>query len=159
MSLALSPLTVGVGPTSHERYNDQICVVMIITPRITKLGAVLILLSLGATFAFGVPQKAEMVRIGLLWPLSASAAVPSQEAFVKGLRDLGWVEGRNLVIERRFADGRPDRLPGLAAELVGRNIDMIVTGSTPGHWPPSTRAARYRSWWGRPESRSRAEFP
>lgn len=73
-----------------------------------------------------------MVRIGLLWPLPASAAVPSQEAFVKGLRDLGWFEGRNLVIERRFGDGRPDRLRGLAAELVARNVDMIVTGSTPG---------------------------
>ena len=106
--------------------------VRIVTPTITKLSTILIVLCLSAPFGLGAQQKGPMVRIGLLWPLPASAAVPSQEAFVKGLRDLGWFEGRNLVIERRFADGRPDRLPGLAVELVGRNVDMIVTGSTPG---------------------------
>ena len=101
-------------------------------PRIVTLGTVLIVLSFVGAFAVGAQQTGRTVRIGLLWPLPASAAVPSQEAFVKGLRELGWLEGRNLVIERRFADGRPDRLPGLAAELVGRNVEMIMTGSTPG---------------------------
>jgi putative ABC transport system substrate-binding protein len=47
------------------------------------------------------------------------------------LRELGYVEGRNLVVERRFAEGRPERLPSLAAELVRLNVDVIVTGSNP----------------------------
>jgi len=48
-------------------------------------------------------------------------------AFVHGLRDLGWIDGRNIVIERRSAEGRPDRMPALMRELVASNIDVIVT--------------------------------
>jgi putative ABC transport system substrate-binding protein len=62
--------------------------------------------------------------------------VPNIEAFRKGLRDLGWVEGRNFAIEPRFADGKPERLPELAAQLVREKVDIILVGSTPG-----TRAA------------------
>jgi putative ABC transport system substrate-binding protein len=50
----------------------------------------------------------------------------------QGLNDLGWIEGRNVTFELRFADGNFDRLPQLAAELVTANVDVIVTGSTPG---------------------------
>jgi putative tryptophan/tyrosine transport system substrate-binding protein len=59
------------------------------------------------------------------------------EAFQQGLRQLGYIEGRNIVIEYRFADGREDRLPELAAELVRLNVDVIVASST-----PATRAAQ-----------------
>ena len=52
-------------------------------------------------------------------------------AFRNGLRDLGYVEGRNVIIEYRSADGRPERFPALAAELVGLNVDLIVTRGTP----------------------------
>ena len=74
-------------------------------------------------------------RIGFLGARSRST--PSQpdvyyDAFVKGLRELGYVEGRNIVVEWRFADGRYDRLPELAAELVRANVEVIVTHSTPG---------------------------
>jgi len=53
------------------------------------------------------------------------------EAFVRGLRDVGWVEGSNIVIEQRSAEGRTDRLPDLAADLVRAKVDVILTGSTP----------------------------
>jgi putative ABC transport system substrate-binding protein len=53
-----------------------------------------------------------------------------REAFLQGLRDLGYVEGRNLVIEYRYAEGKEERLPALAAELVALNVDLILAGST-----------------------------
>jgi putative ABC transport system substrate-binding protein len=52
-------------------------------------------------------------------------------AFVHGLQDLGWVDGQNIVIEQRSAEGRADRLPDLAADLVRVKVDVILTGSTP----------------------------
>jgi putative ABC transport system substrate-binding protein len=72
-------------------------------------------------------QAAKIVRIGFLSTnLAASPHLP--EAFRQGLRDLGYVEGRNLVIEYRDAEGKPERLPALAAELVALKVDVIVTG-------------------------------
>ena len=59
------------------------------------------------------------------------------EAFRQGLRELGYVEGKNIVIEWRYAEGKPDRLPALAAELVRLKVDVIVTGG-----PKATRAAK-----------------
>ena len=63
-------------------------------------------------------QPAKIPRIGYLSPSSPSAVRARQEAFRQGLRDLGYVEGKSISIEYRFAEGKPDRLPGLAAELV-----------------------------------------
>lgn len=88
--------------------------------------------------AFGTPRLAasqvKAHRIGFLAPLSRST--PAQpdafyDAFVQGMRELGYVEGKNLVIEWRFADGKFDRLPVLAAELVRANVAVLVTHSTP----------------------------
>ena len=62
-------------------------------------------------------------RIGFL---TAGTVNPASSPFREGLRDLGWVEGENIVIEYRFADGNEDRLPGLAAQLVHANVDVIV---------------------------------
>ncbi len=72
-------------------------------------------------------QPGRVPRIGYLSPLNRNAsAVIRDDAFQQGLRELGYVEGANIVIEYRFADGRFDRLPALAAELVQIKVDVIV---------------------------------
>jgi putative ABC transport system substrate-binding protein len=82
-------------------------------------------------------QPAKVVRIGFLGPNSAASTSSRMESLRAGLRDLGYVEGKNLVIESRWADGNYDRLPDLATELVGLKVDLILTSGTPG-----TRAAK-----------------
>jgi putative ABC transport system substrate-binding protein len=74
------------------------------------------------------PQK--MPLIGTLMPSPVEVST-SLDAFLQGLRDLGYIEGQNIAIERRFADWKLDRLPELAADLVRRNVDVIVAVSTP----------------------------
>jgi putative ABC transport system substrate-binding protein len=74
---------------------------------------------------------AKVRRIGLLATTSPSAAAPMQQAFRLGLRDLGWVEGKNISIEYRYAEGNIDRLPDLAADLVRLKVDVIVAYSPP----------------------------
>ena len=75
-------------------------------------------------------QTKKVPRIGIL-ELGSSAASASQlKAFQQGLRELGYVEGKNIILEYRYADGRLDSLPELAAELVGSKVDVIVTRST-----------------------------
>src|SRR5262245_14619778 len=99
------------------------------TPR---LAIAIILLLLGAGFAPTVAAQPleKPHRVGVLWPSNASAN-PMFDAFVHGLRDLGWVDGKNIMIELRSAEGRADRLPDLAADLVRLKVDVILTGSTP----------------------------
>ena len=70
-------------------------------------------------------------RIGMLETISAAANAASLNALRKGLRDLGYVEGNNLVLEYRSAEGVGDRFPDLATELVRQNVDLIVTRGTP----------------------------
>jgi putative ABC transport system substrate-binding protein len=72
---------------------------------------------------------AKVYRIGFLLGATAESNELLLHALNEGLRDLGYVEGRNFVFERRYADGRPERLPDLAAELVRLRVDVIVTGS------------------------------
>jgi putative ABC transport system substrate-binding protein len=78
----------------------------------------------------GAAQPAGRVyRIGYL--ANDSAETRYVEAFRDGLRELGWVEGQNIAIEYRFAEGQHDRLPALAADLVRLNVDVIAAGPTP----------------------------
>ena len=70
-------------------------------------------------------------RIGWLGGPTRESADPFVREFQRGLRDLGWVEGQNIVIEWRFGGGRAEPLPGLAAELVRLHVDLIVAPSTP----------------------------
>jgi ABC-type uncharacterized transport system substrate-binding protein len=70
------------------------------------------------------------LRIGFLAINSVSSSATSVEAFRLGLRQLGYIEGQNIIIEWRYADGRSDRLPDLAAELVRIKVDVIVTSAT-----------------------------
>jgi putative tryptophan/tyrosine transport system substrate-binding protein len=73
-------------------------------------------------------QPTKIPRIGYLSVSSRSAMTARTEAFRQGLRELGYVEGKNIIIEWRSADGNEDRLPALAAELVQLKVDIIVTG-------------------------------
>jgi ABC-type uncharacterized transport system substrate-binding protein len=97
--------------------------------------ALLILLALGmlvAPLATEAQPAGKVWRIGYLGAATASAHAGYVEAFRLGLRDHGYVEGRNLVIEYRWAEGKYDRLPDLAADLVRLKVDLIVTHGTPG---------------------------
>ena len=82
-------------------------------------------------------QPTKVYRIGYLTNASLSSVAARTEAFHQGLRELGYVEGKNIVIEWRSTEGKADRQPGLAAELVRLKVDVIVTGG-----PAATRAAK-----------------
>jgi putative tryptophan/tyrosine transport system substrate-binding protein len=90
-----------------------------------------LLTSLAGVFAVPLAGEAQptakIARIGYLAANRAGAPPNLREAFRQGLRDLGYVEGRNVVIEYRDAEGKFERLPALAAELVALNVDVIVT--------------------------------
>ena len=85
---------------------------------------------LAAPLAVQAQQAKKVWRIGFLF----AGAAPTNLAkgpFRQGLHDLGYVEGRDFVMEYRWAEGHPDRLPELAADLVQAHVDVIVTGGTP----------------------------
>jgi putative ABC transport system substrate-binding protein len=90
---------------------------------------------------FCVPAQAQqpgkIPRVGYIQAPPTAALATRTEAFRQGLRELGYVEGKNIVIEYRFADGKLDRMPVLAAELVDLKVNVIVTAG-----PADTRAAK-----------------
>jgi putative tryptophan/tyrosine transport system substrate-binding protein len=92
---------------------------------------------LTATPPAAAQQATKVPRIGHLNAPSLSALAARTEAFRQGLHELGYVEGKNIIIEWRFAEGKLDRLPALAAELVRLNVDIIVSTG-----PTVTRAAK-----------------
>jgi putative tryptophan/tyrosine transport system substrate-binding protein len=96
---------------------------------------VVVLLAVGVIAEAQQPKK--VPRIGYLAVASASTIPARTEAFRQGLRELGYVEGKNIVIEYRSAEGKPDRLPAVAAELARLKVDVIVTTG-----PSVTRAAK-----------------
>ena len=100
------------------------------------------LIAIGIAFAMSgavaeAQQPGKVPRIGYLGLTSPSANSARIEAFRQGLRELGYVEGKNIVIEWRHHEGKLDRLPALAAELVRLKVDVIVTAG-----PPAARAAK-----------------
>jgi putative ABC transport system substrate-binding protein len=102
-----------------------------VTTRRAFLGTLAGGLLAAAPRAVGAQPAGKVPRIGWLGGPSRESAQPFVRAFQQGLKDLGWIEGQNIVIEWRFADGKAERLPGLAAELVGLRVDLIVVPSTP----------------------------
>jgi putative tryptophan/tyrosine transport system substrate-binding protein len=88
-----------------------------------------------APLAAEARQAAKVARIGILALTRAAGATHTLEAFLQGLRDLGYVEGRNVVIEYRDAEGKVERLPALAAELVALEVDVIVVAGSPAILP------------------------
>ena len=89
------------------------------------------------TVTLAEAQPTKIPRIGYLAGTSFSTSTDRREAFRQGLRELGYVEGKNIVIEWRYAEGKFDRLPALAAELVRLKVDIIVTAG-----PQATRPAK-----------------
>src|SRR5260370_8111274 len=86
---------------------------------------------LAAPLAAEAQQAGRMWRIGVLIPASADANPQYRDAFVQGLRERGLIDGKNIALEWRFADGKYERLPALAQELVRLKVDVIVPNSTP----------------------------
>jgi putative ABC transport system substrate-binding protein len=94
---------------------------------IVRLATAAAVLLLAGSVAAQAQQAARVYRIGYVSPTSPSLPFA---AFRQALRELGYVEGRNVIIEERYAEGRPERLPELVAELIRLKVDVLVTGST-----------------------------
>jgi putative ABC transport system substrate-binding protein len=77
-------------------------------------------------------QAVRMYRIGRLSPSLPETDAPLLDAFRKGLHELAWIEGQTYTMEDRFAEGKPEQLPKLAADLVRQRVDVILAGSNPG---------------------------
>jgi len=91
-----------------------------------------------ALYVLAVPCAVEaqppgrVYRVGFISPLSASPEPPTLHAFWQGMRELGYVEGRTVILETRFAEGRQDLFPDLVADLLRLKVDVLVVGSTVG---------------------------
>ena len=94
--------------------------------------AVIAIGSLAGPLPAGAQLRREVHKIGMLETVSPSVNAANLDAFRQGLRALGYVEGQNFVIEYRSVDGRPERFPELAAELVRLKVDLILTRGTMG---------------------------
>src|SRR5262244_192691 len=105
--------------------------------RKTALGSILFAGAFLAAVAVEAQQTKKIPRIGYLGVNPRSVNLARIEAFQQGLRELGYSEGKNIVIEWRSAEGKVDRLPALASELVRLKVDIIVTNG-----PTSTRPAK-----------------
>ena len=103
-----------------------------------KLFSILLIVAVVVVAAIAQAQQpAKIPRIGFLSAVSPSTISARIEAFRQGLRELGYVEGKNVATESRYAEGKLDRLPALAAELVRLKVDVIVSAG-----PTVTRAAK-----------------
>lgn len=97
---------------------------------ITRFSLLVVVFFFAASLTSHAQPTGKVYRVGLL--LSGPGGnTPSVEAFRQGLREFGWIEGQNMVIDYRLAEGRLDRLPDLAAELVRLKVDVIAAGPTP----------------------------
>ena len=91
----------------------------------------IVLAAPGIFAAYAATAQPKVRRVGVLSPrarATPSNPEPLYDGFTQGMRELGYVDGKNIAIEWRFAEGRPERFPGLAAELVRLNVEVILTG-------------------------------
>jgi putative ABC transport system substrate-binding protein len=112
-----------------------------VTGRRTLIGALAGGL-LAVRFAGHAQTPGRVYRIGLISgnnPFTANTPIAgaAREAFFEGMRERGWIEGQHFIVENLYSDGRNERIPALAAELVQRKVDLIITGGS-----PATAAAR-----------------
>jgi len=98
---------------------------------ITLLGGTAATWPLAASAQQPIGETAKIPRLGMLMTGSSEHSETIVKPFYRGLRDLGYIEGKNIAIERRYADGDVERLSDLAAELVKLKPDIIVAWSTP----------------------------
>ena len=101
-----------------------------IRPTILGITIAVCALLCGTPLATDAQQAGKLYRIGVLDSVSMASNEANLSAFRHGLRELGYVEGQNVVIEYRSADGRPERFPDLATELIRLKVDVIVTRGT-----------------------------
>ena len=113
--------TVWIGSPSGNNLKSKI-------QNLKWAGFFAILLLVGCVGMAEAQQAAKVYRIGALRSHLPSIAKDSHEAFRQGLRELGYVEGKNILIEYRYAEGKLDRLPALAEELVRLKVDVILVG-------------------------------
>src|SRR5262245_58887169 len=97
--------------------------------KITVLSLSAMLLAL--CFSVEAQQPGKIFRIGYLDASTASGSMVLLDVFRRELDKLGWIEGKNITIEYRFAEQKPERIPELAAELVRLKVDLIVVSGTP----------------------------
>jgi putative tryptophan/tyrosine transport system substrate-binding protein len=120
--------TIWIGSLSGPNRKSKTCTEprrSIQNPKWLGLFAIVIAF-VGLTSVAEAQQPKKLPRIGYLTAASAEAQSSRTDAFRQGLRDLGYVEGKNIVIEYRHAEGNPDRLPELAADLVRLKVDVFV---------------------------------
>jgi hypothetical protein len=84
---------------------------------------------LAAPLAAEAKQAGKLYRVGYLSAGSQESSEHLNQAFLRGLRELGWIEGQDLIVERRWAEGRNERLRAVAAELVQAHVDVIVASA------------------------------
>lgn len=96
-----------------------------------RLVAIFTVALLAAPFVALGEKAAKVPHVGFLTAFSATDIPLWRDGFRQGLRDLGYREGQNIVVEYRYADGHPDRLPALASELIGLKMDVIAAETTP----------------------------
>jgi len=103
--------------------------------RLSNGSSILLLITaaalVGSSWVLAADPPPKAMRLGFVDPHSPSTDLRGVNEFWQRLHELGWEEGQNLVVERRWAGGRIDRLPGLMAEVVANNVDVLVTYSTP----------------------------
>jgi len=102
---------------------------MVVKSTVTRLATATAVLLLAGSVAAQAQQAARVYRIGFVSPTSPG---PTIHAFRQALRELGYVEGQNVIVETRFAEGRAERLPELVAEVIRLKVDVLVVGSSLG---------------------------
>jgi putative ABC transport system substrate-binding protein len=94
------------------------------------LGTLLVMIAIAAPTTAAAELDGKVARVGRVYGGAPSTATRGFAAFTERLRELGWIEGRNLVIESRWAEGRDERYPALMRELIERQVDVIIVTGT-----------------------------
>ena len=103
----------------------------VVEPTILKIVTLVAILLIAIPLVVEAQQTAKVPRIGVLFGSTPTATAHFNEAFKQGLGERGYIEGQNIILERRYGEGRLERMPEIAAELVRMKVDVIVTATDP----------------------------